>query len=84
MKTNFLITIIAGLVTVTVCCKSKAQKDAEDYMNKIGKTVKENTPSNSEQNFLSATDVFRGGTVPSSLTLSIQNQQLKNSLLSPL
>jgi len=29
-------------------CKSKEQKAAEDYMNKINETVNENSPSNAE------------------------------------
>ena len=36
------------LITV-VSCKSKSQKDTEDYMNKIDKTVKENSPANPEE-----------------------------------
>ena len=47
MKTNFLVTIIAMLIA-TASCKSKAQRDAEDYMNKIQKTVKENSPANAD------------------------------------
>lgn len=35
------------LITV-ISCKSKAQKDAEDYKNKIEKTVKENSPANTD------------------------------------
>jgi hypothetical protein len=48
MKTCFLMLIIA-LLMATASCKSKAQKDAEDYMNKIEKTVKENSPATDAQ-----------------------------------
>lgn len=48
MKTGFLITIVA-MVIAAVSCKSKAQKDAEDYMNKIEKTVKENSPASTNE-----------------------------------
>jgi uncharacterized lipoprotein NlpE involved in copper resistance len=48
MKTNILVTIVAAMLFATASCKSKAQKDAEDYMNKIQKTVKENSPSSAD------------------------------------
>jgi hypothetical protein len=47
MKPKFLIAI-AAMFIVTTSCKSKAQKDAEDYMNKIEKTVKENSPASND------------------------------------
>lgn len=49
MKIIFFITGIAAILITAVCCKSKAQKDAEDYMNKIEKTVKENSPADDQQ-----------------------------------
>jgi len=49
MKTIFFTTVISMLLTIT-SCKSKEQKDAEDYMNKINKTVKENSPASTEDN----------------------------------
>ncbi len=48
MKTNFLITICGAVLLFTASCKSKAEKEAEDYMNKIEKTVKENSPPNTD------------------------------------
>jgi hypothetical protein len=44
---NFFIAIIS-IVFVAASCKSKAQKDAEKYMNEIEKTVKENSPANDD------------------------------------
>ncbi len=49
MKTIFFIPVIAAIAIVVVSCKSKAQKDAADYMNKIEKTVKENSPADNQQ-----------------------------------
>jgi hypothetical protein len=48
MKTN-LFTIIAAIWFIAASCKSKSQKEAEDYMNKIEKTVKENSPAADEK-----------------------------------
>jgi Tfp pilus assembly protein PilP len=61
MKTNYFLTIMAGMLIATVSCKSKAQKDAEDYMNKIQKTVKENSPSNADAQQKGSTT---SGTIP--------------------
>jgi len=47
MKSTFWTTVILMMITV-MSCKSNEQKDAEDYMNKIEKTVKENSPSNTD------------------------------------
>jgi hypothetical protein len=48
MKTIILIPIVAIMSIAILSCKSKAQKDAEDYKNKIEKAVKENTPVNND------------------------------------
>lgn len=48
MKTSFLITFIAVILVAALSCKSKEQKDAENYMNKIEKTMKENSPANTD------------------------------------
>lgn len=37
--------IVTAMVILAASCKSKAQKDAEKYMHKIGETVKENSPA---------------------------------------
>ena len=50
MRINFLL-IIGGIALLFIAsCKNKAHKDAEVYMNKIEKTVRENTPSNTDNN----------------------------------
>ncbi|HVE60673.1 MAG TPA: hypothetical protein VNA26_02565, partial [Chitinophagaceae bacterium] len=47
MKSNFL--IIGGAVLLfTTSCKSKEQKDAKDSLNKIEKTVQENSPAKTD------------------------------------
>jgi hypothetical protein len=48
MKTIFFTTIIAAMLITVISCKSKSQKEAEDYMNKIEKTVKENSPATTD------------------------------------
>lgn len=48
MKTIFFMTIVAAILVTTASCKSKEQKDAEKYMNEIEKTMKENSPSNTD------------------------------------
>ena len=48
MKSILLIIAIATLTIANVSCKSKAQKDAGDYKNKIDKMVKENSPANAD------------------------------------
>lgn len=48
MKTIFFTTVIAAMLITVIACKSKAQKDAEDYKDKIEKTVKENSPANTD------------------------------------
>jgi hypothetical protein len=45
---NILITITAVILVTTVSCKSKTQKNARDYMNKIEETMKENSPAQSD------------------------------------
>jgi hypothetical protein len=45
MKTSVSVTVMAVLLIIAASCKSKAQRDAEDYMNKINQTVKENSPA---------------------------------------
>ena len=50
MKTFLFTTTIAAMLTTVISCKSKEQKDAEDYMNKINKTVKENSPASTDDN----------------------------------
>lgn len=42
---TFLMPVLLLLYT---SCKSKSQRDAENYMNKIEKTMKENSPSNAD------------------------------------
>lgn len=42
MKSTFLATVIIAMIITTTSCKSKEQKDAEDYMKKINETMKEN------------------------------------------
>ena len=49
MKPNSLIIVIAAMLIVAASCKSKSQKDAEDYMKEIEKTMKENSPKTDEQ-----------------------------------
>jgi hypothetical protein len=49
MKTNFLIPIAAAMLLVTDSCKNKSQREAQDYMDKIEKTVKENSPNTDDQ-----------------------------------
>lgn len=48
MKTKFFIKIVAVMVIAAASCKSKAQRDAENYMNKIKKTMKENSPAKTD------------------------------------
>lgn len=48
MKKKFFIPVISAVLITIISCKSKAQKDAEDYMNKIEKTMKENSPANTD------------------------------------
>jgi hypothetical protein len=43
-----LITIVAATLVVAASCKSKAQKDAEKYMNKVQETMKENSPATTD------------------------------------
>jgi len=49
MKTNLFLVIPTALVLVIVSCKNKSQSDAQDYKDKIEKTVKENSPDMDEQ-----------------------------------
>lgn len=49
MKSIFYLLVTAAILTTVTSCKSKAQKDAQDYMNKIDKTVKENNPADNKQ-----------------------------------
>jgi hypothetical protein len=49
MKSIFFTMVIAAMLITVISCKSKAQKDAQDYMNKIEKTVKENSPANTDE-----------------------------------
>lgn len=48
MKTIFFTTVIAAMLITVISCKSKAQKDAEDYKNKIEETMKENSPASTD------------------------------------
>lgn len=48
MKTHFFMVIIITIIVAAASCKSKAQKDAEDYKNKIEETMKENSPANTD------------------------------------
>ncbi|HEX6846747.1 MAG TPA: hypothetical protein VF144_07205 [Chitinophagaceae bacterium] len=45
MKPTFWMLIVAVILITAASCKTKAQKDAEDYMSKVEKTVKENSPA---------------------------------------
>ena len=49
MKKVFLIIYAAAMLLVTISCKSKSQKEAQNYMDKIEKTMKENSPGTDEQ-----------------------------------
>ena len=55
MKTTFFTTIIAAMLITVISCKSKEQKEAEDLMNKIDKTVKENSPTKTDDQQKSTT-----------------------------
>jgi hypothetical protein len=49
MKPNLDLIVILAVLITTASCKSKSQKDAEDYMNKVEKAVKENSPATDEK-----------------------------------
>jgi len=49
MKTIFFTTVIAAMLITIISCKSKAQKDAEKYMNEVEKTMKENPVKTDDQ-----------------------------------
>src|SRR5687768_9185850 len=57
MKTIFFMTIATAII-VAASCKSKAQKDAEKYMNQIEKTMKENSPPNTDDQQKTNTESF--------------------------
>jgi hypothetical protein len=48
MKKVFFITIVAVTLGAVTSCKSKAQKDAEKYMNKVQETMKKNSPATTD------------------------------------
>ena len=48
MRVIFFTTIIAAMLITIISCKSKEQKAAENYMNEIEKTMKENSPQNTD------------------------------------
>jgi hypothetical protein len=48
MKTNFFMVIIITIIVAAASCKSKSQRDAENYMNQIEKTTKENSPAKTD------------------------------------
>jgi len=60
MKTIFFVIIVTAII-VAASCKSKAQKDAEKYMNQIEKTMKENSPANTDDQQKTST---ASGTIP--------------------
>jgi hypothetical protein len=47
-KTIVFIVIVGAILTAASSCKTKEQKDAEKYMNEIKKTMKENSPANTD------------------------------------
>ncbi len=49
MKTSLLMTIIVGICLTNSSCKSKSQRDAQNYMDQIEKTMKENSPPAADQ-----------------------------------
>ena len=49
MKTPLIIVIVAAAFITAASCKSKAQKDAEDFKNKIEETVKENSLAKTDE-----------------------------------
>lgn len=49
MTTTLFPVIVAAILVASSSCKNKAQKDAEDYMNKIEKTMKENPVKTDDQ-----------------------------------
>lgn len=49
MKSIFLIAFSGTMILVIASCKSKSQKEAQDYMDKIEKTVKENSPPSADE-----------------------------------
>jgi hypothetical protein len=77
MKTNFLVTIIAAMLITTVSCKSKAQRDAEDYMNKIQKTVKENSTSGTDAKQKASAS---SGTIPSGMENIVGEWELTKTI----
>ena len=59
MKTIFFTMVIAAMLITVIACKGKAQKDAEDYKNKIEKTVKENSISDDMKSILGEWRLFK-------------------------
>lgn len=49
MKSNFFIAFLGAIIFVIASCKSKSQKDAQAHMDKIEKTMKENSPNTDDQ-----------------------------------
>ena len=48
MKRSCSVTVALVVFIAVISCKSKEQKEAENYMKKINETVKENSPSRSD------------------------------------
>ena len=48
LLSGILLIPVSSILIAISSCKSKAQKDAQDYMDKINKTVKENSPPNTD------------------------------------
>ncbi|HJS53075.1 MAG TPA: hypothetical protein VJ765_00985 [Chitinophagaceae bacterium] len=61
MKKISFILIVAAMFIAAASCKSKEQKDAEKYMNEIQKTMKENSPANTDDQEKTNT---ASGTIP--------------------
>jgi hypothetical protein len=48
MKRIYLMVIVAAISIAVASCKSKSQRDAEKYMTENKKTMKENSPANTD------------------------------------
>jgi hypothetical protein len=48
MRAILFIAVIPAMLATVISCKSKEQKAAENYMNEMEKTVKENNPANND------------------------------------
>jgi hypothetical protein len=48
MKQPLFVAVIVPMLIIIISCKSKEQKNAEDYMNKIEKKANENSPAGTD------------------------------------